>query len=287
MKIKALALSLLFLPATAWAGDEDDFGTWLELGVEKALPYNLEVGIDGELRTQDNSKRVDRWNIGPSVGYRVNKYLKFNVGYQFLNAYSPSKRKEHYRTNDDGSYKLDADGNPIWNGYKQTTSYWTPKHRFMAEGTFSYKFWKCLRVSLRERYQFTQSCETSTATEKHRYELQMDGNGHFTPDLSEEKDGYPETEQETIEGESRQLLRSRLKLEYDKKRCDWKPFVSVELHNNLVTDLHLDKLRTCLGTSYKINKHNNISLGYVLTFDLTEQPTERMHAVSLGYSYDF
>lgn len=256
---KILLLLAAFLPTMMWAGDNDDFGTWLELGAEKALPYNMELGIEGGLRTKDNSSMMDRWDIGASLGYKASKYLKLSAGYSLLMDYNEEKAGKNWLT----------------------PSHWKHRNRIWLEASSGNKFWKWLRLSARVRYQYTYRAEKNVE----RYECEgVDANtGEYVYDMD-----YPETK--LFEGETRQVLRSRLKVELDKKRLDWKPFVSVEFHNNVGYrgDFNLDKIRTSVGTTYKINKHNDIGVAYVMTLDrMGGHPYQKMHAVSASYSFDF
>lgn len=284
MKKRALLALLCLLPLYVWAADEDDFGTWMELGASKALPHNFSVGLEGELRMQDGSRQLDRLGMGLNVGYKPNKYLKLRASYVFLDAFSPEKRKEHYKEHDDGTLKLDDDGNAIWNGYKVTEDYWTPKHRFSIEATGSVKLWKWLRVSLRERFQFTHRMQVDANETKYRFDRSPNGDGtyEYVP-----KEGYPIDETDCKEAQDDPVLRSRLKLEVDKKRLAWSPFISIEAHQDFSDAMRLQKVRSSIGTEYRINRQHSVSLAYVLTWDLSEAQTERMHALSLGYGFDF
>lgn len=294
----ALAALLLGSATAAYAGDKDDFGIWTEANVEKKLPYNLTFDVNGEMRTEDMTSRIDRLSAGVGLGYKVNKYLKFGVSYNLMGLYSPEKRKEHYKEKNDGTPKLDPYGNPIWNGYKITDSYWTPRHRLNVEASSSIKLNKWLKLSLRERYQYTNNSGRHADVTKYRYDISLGydtENDRYTQINEGLKDGYPITEVDYKEGSNNHILRTRLKLEVDKKKLAWSPFVSVETHNNLVAQhgdqqtnvLYLEKVRTMLGTGYKFNKRHSISLAYVLTFEHDINTFERMHAVSLGYNYDF
>ena len=62
----------------------------------------------------------------------------------------------------------------------------------------------------------------------------------------------------------------------------------------------LQKIRTAVGCSYKFRKHNEVSLAYIITFDMfdTEENTttletetirlhDRMHTINIGYKYSF
>lgn len=238
-----------------WAGDNDDFGAWIELGAEKKLPYSLEVGLSTELRTMDNCSSVDRWDIGAYVGYKVHKYLKLDAGYSFMMDYSARNAGKNWLT----------------------PSYWSHRNRFYLEASSGYKLWKWLRVSGRVRYQYTYR----PALDIERYEFI--GIDAQTNERVYEDD--PDIKHKAFE--DRQVLRNRIKLELDKKHVDWSPFVSVEFHNNLAAGMHFDKLRTSIGTGYKISRQHSVNAAYVLTHDRMEQTPFNSHAVSLGYNFDF
>lgn len=259
-----LAAVALLLPSNVMAEGDDDFGMWFELGAEKALPKNFSVSLEGEVRTQNNTCNLDRLNIGIGLNYKLNKYVKFGTSYIFLGSYSPEKRKEHY--NDNGK----------WNGYNLDEAYWTPRHRVNVDVTGGYKIAGWVKVSVRERYQYTYGYEESYTQYKYRY----NSSGNLKP-------GYPISETDYSEEESRHILRSRLKIEMARKGIKWNPFVSVEFHNNLSNGMNMDKLRTSVGTEYKFNKKHSVGLAYVLTHKFKETETNRMHAVCASYNFDF
>ena len=298
MTLRKHILSLLFfapgllLPASAQE-DNDEVGIWSELGVEKAITKKWDVGLDLEYRAQDRA----RFSAGLGTSYKLNKYLKFGVSYNFLYSQRPDK----YKDKSEGEV-----GSENWTtGYNYTSEYWFPRHRFSAEATGSIKLWKWLKVSLRERYQLTQSRARSVDKLKHRvetikiYDFDDDWN-EIT--WYEENDPTDEIETEIKPAYTDQVLRSRLKLEMDKKRNPFSPFVSAEFHNSVGVGDHmlLQKIRTAAGVSYKFRKHNEVSLSYVLTFDMydTEEDEttmtlqtvrlhDRMHAINIGYKYSF
>ena len=81
---KALPLCLLaLLPSSAMA-QSDDFGLDFSLEAQKKINKQWSIGLEGELRTRDNTKTVDRWSIGLGVDYKVLKWLKASAGYTFL-----------------------------------------------------------------------------------------------------------------------------------------------------------------------------------------------------------
>ncbi|MBO4661205.1 MAG: DUF2490 domain-containing protein [Bacteroidaceae bacterium] len=251
-----LAAVALLLPSNVMAEGDDDFGMWFELGAEKALPKNFSVSLEGGLRTQDNAYNLDRLHIGVGLNYKLNKYLKFGTSYMFMGSYSPEKKKERN------------------NGYNLDEAYMTPRHRVNVEVTGGYKIAGWVKVSVRERYQYTYGYEESYT--QHKYRFKSTG----------ELKSYT-TEIDKKEEENSHVLRSRLKIEMARKGINWNPFVSVEFHNNLSNGMNMDKLRTCIGTEYKFNKKHSVGLAYVLTHKFKETETNRMHAVCASLNFGF
>lgn len=259
---RVIFILLTILPLSAWA-EGDDFCVWAEVGIEKEITKQWSVGLSGELRTEDNSRKVSRWTLNPWVEYKVNKYIKFGVGYSFMDYYRSWSYKDHLNSAGD------------WNGYNVKNSHWMPRHRFTLDATGGFKPTHWLKLSVRERYQFTYKHAVEHSQEKYRYEPNEDYSEYVL------KDGYPLIEDD--ESETGHMLRSRFKAEIDKKKLDWSPFVSVEFHNNLSNRMNMDKVRAIVGTSYKISKHHSINWGYVFTRDL--QDSQNIHALSVGYNY--
>lgn len=300
MKIRQTILSLLLLLTAPLMAQEsnDDASIWSEIGIEKSITKKWDVGLDMEFRAQ-NKARV---SVGLGTSYKVNKYLKFGLSYSFLYTCKPDKHKD----------KSEGEvGSEYWEvGYNFTPEYWYPRHRFNVEATGSIKLWNWLKVSLRERYQLTHARER--VYKKHAYRENWSMQPQYIEDGWDwiyigdvpEMNGDPvdEWRVETKPSYTDQVLRSRIKLEYDKKRCPYSPFVSTEFHNSVVVGDHmlLQKIRSAIGCSYKFRKHNEVSLAYIITFDMfdieenettleaeTVRLHDRMHAINIGYKYSF
>ena len=290
-----LAFLLLFAPcflllASAQDGN-DEVGMWTELGIEKAITKNWDVGLDMEYRAQNKA----RFSVGLGTSYKVNKYLKFGVNYNFLYS-EKNKYKEKYEG---------EEGSEEWTRGYNLIDKWYPRHRFSAEAIGSIKFWNWLKVSLRERYQLTHRRAWTAEKFEHREKylshlVDWDEDGNDIYEI--EKTVIDRTEAKPYPAFTDQVLRSRLKFEYDKKRCPFSPFVSAEFHNSVTRGDHmlLQKIRTAAGCSYKFRKHNEISLSYLITFDMydieedeventreTVRLHDRLHAINLGYKYSF
>ena len=285
-----LALLLLapaLLPAQETAAqDNDEVGVWTELGLEKAITKKWDVGVDLEYRAQDRA----RFSAGLSTSYKPFKGLKLGVGYNFLYSFRPDK----YKNKDEGEEFSDE-----WiKGYNHTPEYWFPRHRFSAEATGSIKFWGWFKVSLRERYQLTHSRARSVDKLKHREinEKKYDFDEDWNEITWYEKTVTDEVETTEKPSFTDQVLRSRIKFEFDKKRNPFSPFVSAEFHNSVSRGDHmlLQKIRASIGSSYKFRKHNEVSLAYIITFDMYDVEEnevvrlhDRLHAINIGYKYSF
>jgi hypothetical protein len=287
MKIRILVplLSLAFA-ISAMAQENDEVGIWSELGIEKSITKKWDVGVDLEYRAQNRA----RFSAGVSTSYKVAKPLKIGVGYNFLY----SERPDKYKVKDEG-----VEGSDEWTkGYNFTPEYWFPRHRFYAEATGSIKLWSWLKVSLRERYQLTHSKTRYVTKQKHRvdYLKKYDFDEDWNEVVWFEELVSDEFETEIKPAITDHALRSRLKLEYDKKRFPFSPYISAELHNSVGIGDHflLQKVRTAIGSGYKFKKQHEISLAYILTFDIYDiednevvRLDERKHAINIGYKYSF
>lgn len=271
MKIRKrfLGLAAVALTAVTAHAGADDFGVWTDLGVTKTLPYGVSLSLGGGMRTMNNSRDIDRWSGSFGVGYKPVKYVKLGASYSFLYQHKLSERKEHYRQ--DIVHPL------LWNGYNVTEHYWAPKNRFSGDVTGELKIYRILKLSLRERYQFTNRKAMEIPRTKYRYKK----------DQKTLKNGYPLNDFKEKDRKRTQYLRSRLKAEIDKKGWKLKPFVAFELYNDLDDELVLDKTRFTLGGTYKVKKRHEFSMAYVFGNEVDEEPYEGQHVVNIGYSFKF
>ena len=290
MKLRQLILLFLLLAPCPLllvsAQENDEVGLWHEIGVEKAITKNWDVGLDMEYRSQDKA----RFSAGLGTSYKVCKYLKFGINYNFLYTYRPDK----YKDKNEGEV-----GSEYWEtGYNHTPRHWYPRHRFSTEATGSIKLWNLIKLSLRERYQLTHSRARTVDKFKHRVinEKKYDFDDDWNEISWYEETVTDETEPKEYLEYTDQVLRSRIKLEYDKKKFPFSPFISAEAHNSVSVGDHmlLQKVRAAIGSTYKFRKRNEVSLSYVITFDIYDiednevvRQHDRKHAICLGYKYSF
>lgn len=266
-------LLLLFVPLLLQAGDktENAGAVWTELGVSKSLPYNLSVDAELEYRTLDWFKESNRYNVGIGLGYKLNKYLKFGVGYTFIQKHYLEEVEDHY--SDKGNY----------NGYNVTAPFWIPRHRMAFDVMASKRLWKTLRIGVRERYQYTHQASKEISRIKYRKAFDAEtGEDIYVPKSDDWEDNFKIKKAKNVH-----LLRSRLKLSIDRKGWKWEPYISVEAHNNLGEQWHLDKVRTAAGVEYSVAKGHKLGLGYIFNHENDDDGNYNIHAVSIGYKYSF
>ena len=133
--IIAAALAALSMPATA----QSESGLVVEAEAEKRITKDLSLGIGGDFRTRNDFKTIDRWSLGLSLNYKLASWLKADAGYKLLNT--------NFRED------IDYDKSGDYNHWQP--SYWGLRHRLYASLTGSYKFGSGIKISLRERWQYT------------------------------------------------------------------------------------------------------------------------------------
>ena len=264
-----ISLSSFLITMPAW-GDTDNTGAvWTEVGVSKSLPYNLSIDASLEHRTLDWFDWSSRWNIGAGLSYKINKYFKVGISYTFIQKHYQEELKDHY-----------SGTTGAWNGQNLDAAHWGNRHRLALDITGSRKFRKVLRISIRERYQYTHYAPRDVDRIKYR-EPVLDPQGN----LIEFEDIEPTIDHKLAK--NRHLLRSRVKFSIDKKGWDWEPFVSLETHNDFGNKMHLDKVRTQVGVDYKINKQHEVGLGYIFNHENDDDGDQNIHAISIGYNFKF
>lgn len=267
---RILLVLLATLPLAMQAQDTENYGAvWTEVGVTKVLPYDLSIDAGIGFRSLDWFDEANRFDASLGISYKLGKYFKFGLGYTFIERHYWDRPKAHYSNSTDN-----------FNGYNIDEAHWTPRHRVAFDVTADKRFWKTLRISLRERYQFTHQAARDFDRIKQR-DPSFDADGNIT--------GFDEIT-ETHEHKAawdRHLLRSRLKFAIDKKGWDWEPFASFETHNNMGDRWHLDKIRTMVGTEYSVSKQHKLSAAYVFTHENDDDGNENIHAISIGYRFKF
>lgn len=286
MKKRILLSLLLALPFAVQAQDTENYGAvWTEVGVTKVLPYDFTIDAGVGFRTLDWFEDANRFDASIGLGYKLGKYLKFGLSYTFIAKHYLEKTEYKYAGGYDfssyqGAIYAAPDGLSYdYEGYNVDAAHWAPRHRISFDVNADKRFWKTLRIDLRERYQFTRQASRNVDRTKYRFD-DFDDAGNPEWDA-------PETTVKEKDAWNRHLLRSRLKLSIDKKGWDWEPFVSAELHNNIGDSFHMDKIRCAAGAEYVISKVHKLSAAYIFTHENDDDGNENIHAISIGYKFKF
>jgi opacity protein-like surface antigen len=278
---------LLLAAATATA--QSDFGVWASIEGATKLNKSLELSLEGEYRTQDMSSMTERIATGISLSYKNKNFLPFlkaDVGYTFMSMNYLGETTIKYEIEDDGSYELDDEGNPIPKHMNVDASYWVVRHRATASLTGSVK-WGRFKFSLRERYQFTHRMRSYCDRTRWYYDPYhvIAGTPEYYIDDDPESGDYSYMTDEK-KSKSDHKLRSRLAVSYDIKKCPFEPFAEVEVYNELDKAFAYDKIRYTIGTEYKINKEHKLSLYYRYQ-DYADVDEVSGHVLGIGYAFEF
>lgn len=275
-----IVVMMLLCPLGSFA-QSDDFGAWFSAGVVKKIDKRFNVGVEAEYRLRDDLKTSDRWSVGVDADYKLTNWLKASVGYTFLNDNNEKNDKYTYFDSEDD---IDEDTGEPYGYYGKVKkivinpNYWGKRHRFNVSLTGSIDIGR-LNVSLRERWQYTYRPAKTVTRETYEYSYSLDGVLY---------DDYPiiNNEEKTYKGKGKNVLRSRLMLEYNIPHCKVDPFVSVETYNAW----SLYKTRYTIGADWKIAKPQTLSFYYRYQHvkgsdDFDSDPN--MHIIGLGYKYKF
>lgn len=238
-------LAAMCLPLSA----QSEAGLLVSAEAEKQVNKKLSFGIEAEMRTRNNLKTMDRWKFGIGAEYKLTSWLKANAGYNLLN--------QNYR--EDYNYKSSGALN------KWRPSYWGIKHRVYASLTGSYKFSNNIKLSLRERWQYT-----------------------YRPEKTVQRWDYDDEEWEdkVRSATGKNQLRSRFEIAYDKKHALLTPYASMELYNSW----GIEKIRYTVGTDIRLNKQHSLGVFYrfqdMKNVDADDYDPD-MHYIGLGYKFTF
>ena len=222
----------LLLLATAMATAtfaQSEGGLLLGAEAEKKVNKQLSVGLTADFRTRNDFKTIDRWSVGLMADYKLTKWLKADAGYKLLDC-NFREKVENY-TSQAGNAKM-----------KWRPSYWGLRHRFHLSLTASHKFANNIKLSWRERWQYTYRPEATPD----RYKLKL-SDQTMTLD-----DDY------VRDAKSKHQLRTRFQVSYDKKKALLTPFANVEFYNTL----GIEKIRYTVGTEVRLAKQHGLELFY-------------------------
>lgn len=250
---------LIICPLSYSSAQSDDFGLDFSVEAEKKIDKQWSVSLEGEFRRRDDAKTNDRWSLGLGVDYKIAKWVKASAGYSLL--YDNTKRISYSDQEDVDDGDFDEVGLP-----KKCAQYWAPRHRFNVSLTFDKKLFGDFRFSLRERWQYTWRPE-HTVSERWSY-------------LDEAYDGKAKT----YGGSGKNVLRSRLQVEYDRKGLSLTPYANVEFWNAW----KLQKTRYTVGLDWKLSKQHAVGAFYYYQKVNDDDDLEpNRHLLGVSYKFKF
>ncbi|MBN2166158.1 MAG: DUF2490 domain-containing protein [Marinilabiliaceae bacterium] len=85
------------------------------------------------------------------------------------------------------------------------------------------------------------------------------------------------------------VWRHKIQAKFDKKKIDFKPFVSFEYFRTMFppVDIGKQKIRIKAGSEYKINKQYSVSLSYVFQKGIMEPDPALAHTIAIDINFDF
>lgn len=262
----AVAVAIAAMPySQAFANDDsDDFGVWTSIDASRKISDKVKLGLEGEFRTTDGLKTVDRRSLGVGFSYKPYKWLKADVGYIFMNTYEPEETSIK-EVVEEGKYDYNVD-----------KAYRVNKERLYLSVTGSFDVGR-LEFSFRERLQYTYTHPAATMEDKHRWE-------YVAGDLDNPQE-VVDTDAEYKGSKNNTTLRSRLTVKWDIRKCPIKPFVSAEIFTRVDEWRFHDKIRYSAGADYKIDKDNSVSLFYIYQ-NANDDDEPAGHAIGASYSFD-
>ena len=220
MKLRLFTFIFSLFTFLVTFAQSDDFGMDFSLDVEKKIRPGMSFSVEGEARTQDNTRKIERWTVGGVFDMRLFQNpsktinVKASLGWKYMWRYFLPEVNTKY------SYSLDGDGNavPVYDGYNDKEGYWRGSHRLSASLSASYKPSKRWEFSLKETFQYTYSRKANTMVAKYRLTDEDDPSSAMTSTMEEKQ----------YESKDRSVLRTKATVQYNIRHCPVNPYASVD-----------------------------------------------------------
>lgn len=141
-----LCLVIAILSGSLCAAQNNDFGIWTEVGIDKNIGKGFGASVGVKLRSQDMTTRFERVTGYAFVEYRICSWLKADAGYEYIHKYNLPGDDVIY--DDDFAYP----------------GSWESRHRANVSLTASVN-WGPVKFSLRERYRYAYISEAGVFAE--------------------------------------------------------------------------------------------------------------------------
>ena len=264
----------------------NDFGLDFRAeGNKKLLLNRLTLGLGLEARTQDNTSQMERYVIEAGGSYKLidkKKFdLKVGLSYEHMWMKNLSEQVETYKLKyyDDkfnylGGGQFEAIEKGYNKGYNYDQAYWRNRSRWNLSVAVSCKPFRRFTLTLKETMQYNYFWGTSTTRTKYREKYRY---GEPTTSTTEilEKTKYSKV---------RWMLRSKLTLQYSKKKCPWEPYVAVDYGKGIGNTDY--KWKFIGGTDFKISKQHTLNAFYRFQKE-NDEDEPNGHIVGIGYNFKF
>lgn len=252
---------------------DDDFGIDVSVGAEKEILPDLDLSVEANMRTQENSERVERYVLGAELGYKFLNTKTFDMkvsgGFEYMwnqKMAETKLAKIPYPFVDDQT-KFD---------YNVNERYWRNRHRTSLGLSATYSPNKRWSFQLKETVQYSHYCrEDSINQYEYRWKENGDGDRYM---------GSPEIDRKSVDPKDRFVLRSKFTVEYNVKGIPLNPFASIDYGCGL--NYTANKWKYSVGADYTINKKHKLTLYYRFqTEDDDDEPNG--HMLGMGYKIKF
>ena len=273
MKLRFFTFIFSLFTLLVTFAQSDDFGMDFTVGAEKRIRPGMSFGIEGEARTQDNTRKIERWTVGGEFEMRLfrtsnNAFeLKGSAGWKYMWLNNLAENIAKY--DDDDDYK----------GYNARDRYWRNRHRTSISLNADYELSKRWSFSLKETFQYTHFCKASTDVNKYRYECDADGNRVLKRDESE-------SEVKDFKSKDRTVLRSRLTVKYNIRHCPVNPYASVDYGCGL--NYTTNKWKYTAGADINLTKSKQHKMDVFYRYQTEDDDDEpNGHLIGVGYKLKF
>lgn len=271
-------------------GVDDDFGIDVSLGAEKELLPGLDISVEGDLRTQENSQRIERYVLGAELSYKFLNTKKFDMkvsgGFEYMWNQKMAEAKlaktpyPFFETDSEGEIIYDDLDQPVLDknycNYNVDERYWRNRHRTSLGLSAEYSPNKRWSFQLKETVQYSHYCrEDSINQYEYRWDENDDGDKYLP---------QPGIDRKSVDAKDRFVLRSKFTVEYNIKGIPLNPFASVDYGCGL--NYTANKWKYSVGADYTVNKKHKLTLYYRFqTEDDDDEPNG--HMLGMGYKFKF
>lgn len=289
---------LLALLSVAWMGVavaqdfdvDDDFGIDVSVGAERELLPDLELSVEGNLRTQEKTKRIERYVLGGELSYKFFNTKKFDMkvsaGFEYM--WNQKMEESKLAKTPYPFFATDSEGNALYDdqgvivpdkdycNYNVNERYWRNRHRTSLGLSAVYSPNKRWSFQLKETVQYNHYCrEDSINQYEYRWDENDDGDRYLPS---------PGIDLKSVDAKDRFVLRSKFTVEYNVKGIPLNPFASVDYGCGL--NYTANKWKYSVGADYTIDKKHKFTLYYRFqTEDDDDEPNG--HMLGMGYKFKF